>query len=178
MNALDIIILLLLLLAVWDGYRQGVIVQVVGLIALLAGVFAAWHFGGRFGELLRLEGTTATIVGFSTLFVVVMVVVALIGRLMRGLFRITGLGIFDRLLGVLFSLFKMLLVTGLLFMLLDVADPSKKLIKEQTYEKSVMYGVVMKVTSFSFPYVDLAKDTLLEYWDKKSEGEKRGENKI
>lgn len=153
MNWLDIVIGLLLVLAVWQGWRQGVVTQVLGLAALALGVFLGWKYGGSIGRWFGLEEVMARVVGFIIVLVVVILAVVLIGRLTRGLFRIVGLGIFDSFLGVLFSVLKMVVFTGLFMMLYEVCDPSGKVISENVREGSVMYGVVDEICDALFPVV-------------------------
>lgn len=98
MNYLDIIIAIPLLLGLWEGFRQGLIVQIIGLAALVAGVYLAFVFGSKAGMALGLEGLTATAVGFFAVFAIVVALLFILGRLTRGLFKIAGLGVFDTLL--------------------------------------------------------------------------------
>ncbi len=160
MNWLDIVIILLLIYAVWEGWRQGVITQVLGLAALALGIFLAWRSGAAIGGWLGMEGVVATVVGFVIVLVVVIVAVVLIGRLTKGLFKIVGLGIFDNILGVLFSMFKMLLIAGIVLMLIGAADPNGKVLTEKVKHGSVMYRAAIKTTEFIFPYVNLVKDSI------------------
>lgn len=153
MNWLDIVIVLLMLLAIWQGWRQGVVTQILGLAAIALGVFLAWRYCGEIGELLGLEDVAARVVGFIVVLVVVIIGIWLIGRLTRGLFKIVGLGVFDSLLGVLFSILKMIVFTGLFMMLFEAADPDGRVISASVREGSVMYGVVDSVCDVIFPSV-------------------------
>jgi membrane protein required for colicin V production len=143
----------LLLLAAWRGWRQGVITQILGLAALVLGIFLALSYGGAIGGWLGLEDGVARIVGFVIVLAVVIVAVVLIGRLTRGLFRIVGLGVFDNLLGVLFSALKMALFAGLFVMLLDALDRDGRVIPQAVRDGSVMFGVVDGVCDAVFPFV-------------------------
>lgn len=160
MNWLDIVIILLLIFAVWEGWKQGVITQILGLAALALGIFLAWKFGPEIGLGLGMEGIVATVVGFVLVLVVVIVGVVLIGRLTKGLFKIVGLGIFDNILGVLFSMFKMLLLSGIVLMLITAVDPKGKVLKDKVKRESVMYRAAIQTTDFVFPYVDLLADSI------------------
>ena len=151
MNWLDIVIIVLLLWAVWDGAKQGFIRQLMGLAALIVGLYMAWKFGGDIGNTLGLDGLKAEIAGFAVVLVVVIVVVALIAWLTRGLFKLVGLGIFDNLLGVVFSVFKMILITGALLMLVDFVDTGDKVLSRKTKEQSPMFGFVMTVSDAVIP---------------------------
>lgn len=153
LNWLDIVIFLLLLLAVWQGWRQGVITQILGLAALALGIFLAWRYGGAIGGWLGLEEMMARVVGFIVVLVVVIVGVVLIGRATRGLFRIVGLGVFDNLLGVVFSALKMALFVGLFMMVFEFFDPNGRVISEGVRGGSVMYGAVESVCNVVFPFI-------------------------
>lgn len=120
MNWLDIVIVLLLAAAAWQGWRQGVIVQVLGLAAIVVGIFLARSYSFTIGSSLGLEGTTANVVGFIVVFLAVILVVVLIGRLTRGLFRIVGLGVFDSVFGAAFSVLKVYILVWLVLQLFDI----------------------------------------------------------
>jgi uncharacterized membrane protein required for colicin V production len=153
MNWLDIAIILLLVLAVWQGWRQGVVTQVLGLAALALGIFLAAGHGAAIGEWLGMEGTVALVAGFAIVLVVVIVAVVLIGRATRGLFCIVGLGVFDNFLGVLFSALKMMIFVGLFMMIFEVCDPDGRVITQGVRDGSVMYGAVESVCDVVFPFV-------------------------
>ncbi len=153
MNWLDIVIILLAVFAVWEGWRQGLVTQILGLAALALGIFLAWRYGGAIGGMIGLEDAMARVVGFVVVLVVVIIAVVLIGRATRGLFRIVGLGVFDSLLGVLFSAFKMALFVGLFMMVFEFCDPRGRVISESVKEGSVMYGVVDGICDVVFPFV-------------------------
>ncbi|MDR0907807.1 MAG: CvpA family protein [Rikenellaceae bacterium] len=169
MNWLDIVIAALLIYAVWDGARQGVVRQVLGLAALVLGIYLAWINGRSVGEILGLEGVAATLTGFAVVLVVVIVAVALIGRLTRGLFRLAGLGVFDNILGIVFSALKMLLGVGLVIMVVESVDKNDKILTDKVKSRSIMYRAATAVTDFVFPYIDLARQSI---WDKTTENDK------
>jgi membrane protein required for colicin V production len=151
MNWLDIVIGLLLVLAAWQGWRQGVIVQVLGLAAVGLGVVLAWRFGEEIGGMFGLEGVAARIAGFAVVLVVVIVAIIIPGWLARGLFRIVGLGVFDNILGVVFSALKMFAVVGLVVMLLDAVWVDA--IPRSVRHGSVLMRAVDAVNGVLFPYV-------------------------
>jgi len=55
LNAVDLIVCLVLVLAVWNGWRQGFILQVCSLAGIVAGIWLAAQFGTQVGEWLRLD---------------------------------------------------------------------------------------------------------------------------
>lgn len=162
MNYLDIIIAIPLLLGLWEGFRQGLIVQIIGLAALVAGVYLAFVFGSKAGMALGLEGLTATAVGFFAVFAIVVALLFILGRLTRGLFKIAGLGVFDTLLGMLFSTLKAALIVGVLLMWLSDLDTGNNIIKESAAKKSRLYGPVLKTSQTVFPYLMSVKERFLD----------------
>ena len=119
-NWLDIVIIVLLIAAAVQGWRQGVIVQVIGLVAIVCGILLARNLCGPIGELFGLEGTVARVAGFAAVLLVVILVVALIGRATRGLSRIVGLGVFDSIFGAAFSVLKVWLLVWVVLNLFQI----------------------------------------------------------
>ena len=115
MNAIDLIVCLVLALAVWNGWRQGFVVQVCSLAGVVAGIWLAAHCGGRVGAWLELAGEFAAAGGFAAVLVAVVPAVAVAARLVRRLFRFPGMGIADILLGVADSVRQSLLILRALF---------------------------------------------------------------
>ena len=83
MNAVDLIVCLVLALAVWNGWRQGFILQVCSLAGIVAGIWLAAQFGTQAGEWLRLDPGFAAAGGFVAVLVAVILVVAIAGQIGR-----------------------------------------------------------------------------------------------
>lgn len=84
MNLVDFIIIFLIILAVFDGWRSGFLVLIVDLIAFAAGVALAFAFGLRLGELLShwlpMSVGLRPFFGFAILFLVTTIGVRLASR--------------------------------------------------------------------------------------------------
>lgn len=156
MNAIDLVVCLLLLLALWHGWKQGFIVQVCSLAGILAGIWLASRYGAVVGGWLRLDEQFAAAGGFIALFVVALIVVAILARLLRRLFRFAGLGAADVLLGVVVSLAKCLLALGVLFAAFDRLNGQYDLVEECTLEQSISYQPVMHLSESLLPFVERA----------------------
>ena len=122
MNTLDLIVCLVLALAVWNGWRQGFVVQICSLAGIVAGIWIAARFGAQVGGWLRLDDEVAAAGGFVTALVVVILVVAIAGRVVRKVFHFAGLGVADTLLGIAVSVLKYLLVLSVLFSAFDALN--------------------------------------------------------
>ena len=149
MNTLDLIVCLVLALAVWNGWRQGFVVQICSLAGIVAGIWIAARFGAQVGGWLRLDDEVAAAGGFVTALVVVILVVAIAGRVVRKVFHFAGLGVADTLLGIALALLQAVLLLGLAFKATDYFDP--ELIARSTREESKCYAPVMCVADKIFP---------------------------
>ena len=86
----------------------------------------------------------------------VLIVVAILARLLRRLFRFAGLGAADVLLGVVVSLAKCLLALGVLFAAFDRLNGQYDLVEERTLEQSISYQPVMHLSESLLPFVERA----------------------
>lgn len=154
MNAVDLIVCLVLALAVWNGWRQGFVVQICSLAGIVAGIWLAARFGAQVGGWLGLDPGVAAAGGFVTVFIVVILVVAIVGRLVRKVFHFAGLGIADTLLGIAVSVLKYLLVLSVLFSAFDSLNEDYSLVGPQTIEQSKSYKPVMRLSEAIFPFLE------------------------
>ena len=154
MNAVDLIVCLVLALAVWNGWRQGFILQVCSLAGIVAGIWLAAQFGTQAGEWLRLEPGFAAAGGGGAVLVAGNLVVAIAGRLVRKLFHFAGFGIADTLLGIAVSVLKYLLVLSVLFSAFDDLNEDYTLAGPETIEKSKSYNSVMHLSEAVFPFLE------------------------
>ena len=144
LNTLDLIVCLVLVLAVWNGWRQGFVVQICSLAGIVAGIWLAARFGAQVGGWLRLDAEVAAAGGFVTVLVAVILVVAIAGRLVRKVFHFAGLGIADTLLGIAVSVLKYLLVLS----------EDYCLVGPQTIEQSKSYKPVRRLSESIFPFLE------------------------
>ena len=93
MNAIDLIVCLVLALAVWNGWRQGFVVQVCSLAGVVAGIWLAAHYGGRVGAWLELDGEFAAAGGFAAVLVAVVLAVAVAAGGGGRRWRLGGVGL-------------------------------------------------------------------------------------
>lgn len=149
MNILDIIVWLVLAVAVFNGWRKGLIGKLFSLGGLVAGIWLALCCGPRCGEALQLEGRAADVVGFLVLLVATLIVAGIIGRIVSKACSTIGLGGINALLGILLGIAEGVLLLGLLFTAVDYFAP--KLIAPETRSESKCYGPIMQVADTVFP---------------------------
>lgn len=158
MSTIDLIVCLMLLLALWRGWRQGVIVQLCTLAGIVAGIWLAVRMGAEVGSRLGLEPRVAPAGGFAAVFLVVMLCVALAARLLRAAFRTVGLGGWDAVLGIAVAAVKYLLVLGVLFSAFDALNRDWRLVDDDELARSRCYGPAIRFAESLAPVVEWARD--------------------
>lgn len=136
MNTIDLIVCLMLVLAVWNGWRQGFVMQVCSLAGIIAGIWVASRYGAEVGAWLKLDETISAAGGFVVVLLAVVLLVAIAGRLVRKLCHFAGFGIADIVLGIAVSVLKYMLLLSVLFSAFDTLNEDYTLIGARTIEKS------------------------------------------
>lgn len=158
MNAVDLIVCLVLALALWNGWRQGFVLQICSLAGIVVGIWLASRFGAEVGGWLRLDEEVAAAGGFVTVLVAVVLAVAIIGRLVRKLFHFAGLGLADILLGIAVSVVKYLLLLSVLFSAFEKLNVDYSLVGPQTIEHSRSYKPIQRFSESLFPFLEWVGD--------------------
>jgi len=160
MNGFDIIAGIPLLYAAYKGFRSGVVVQLCGIVGLLCGVYFAFRYGARVGGWLHAGEEVATAAGFVVVVLAVVLALAVLGRLIRGVFRFAGLGVFDAAGGAVFGVLKMLLVLGALLCAFETLNRTTGWVESDRYEKAVLYRPIRGTSERLFPYLRGMKDKM------------------
>lgn len=158
LNTIDLIVCLVLVLAVWNGWKQGFIVQVCSLAGIVAGIWLAARYGADAGQLLRLDESVAAAGGFVVVLLAVILLVAVLARLLRRLFRFAGFGIPDVVLGIAVSVLKYGLILSVLFSAFDTLNEDYCLAGPATIEQSRTYKPVMHLSEAVFPFLEQLSD--------------------
>ncbi len=146
----------------YSGWRQGFVVQICTLAALVAGIWLAARFGLRVGEWLHLDEQSAAAGGFVVVLIAVIVAVAITARILRKVLHFAGFGIADRVLGVVTALFKYLLITSALFAAFDRLNTDYSLVGPQTIQRSKCYRPMIDFSQKVVPFIDRIGERLPE----------------
>ena len=158
MNIFDLIVCLVLLLALFNGWRKGLILQLCSLVAVVAAIWLALRYGVVVGAWLRLDAAYAEAGGFVVVLLVGILLVALAGRVVRKLFRFAGLGLVDILGGVLLAAAKYLLLLSLMFAAFERINVNNRLVGKEKIESSITYQPVRNLSRQILPFVDWVSD--------------------
>lgn len=161
MNIIDIILLAVALWAIYDGVRDGLLVQIGGVAALVVGAWLAFRYAERVGIWFGMNGAEASVAGFIAVLVVSVIVITLGSRLLRGVFRWTGLGIFDSLFGAALSVLKMAVIASLVIAAIDTLNVNYSLIGREKIERSKAYLPLRNFSTKIFPLFERVKEQVM-----------------
>ncbi len=132
MNWLDIVLLLILALTVIMGILKGLVKQVIGIAAVVAGLILAsayyWGIADLLGTLVRNE-FLANFISFVFIFVCILVVGSLLGYLLTHAMK-GPLAFLNRLFGGVFGLIKGLLICGVVVFALIAFEVARPALRE------------------------------------------------
>ncbi len=118
MSILDIIIIVVLLLGAYSGYKKGLILEVISIVAFvlaIVGGFKMLHTGMEYiSNVYEGFGNLLPFVAFLVLFVLIIVVVNMVGMILKKIIDWTPLGVFDNLAGSLIGVIKGALILSIL----------------------------------------------------------------
>ena len=107
---IDLFILVLMIWAAFNGWRNGFIKEVVSSVGFLAGLLIAATCYSTFGEYLAVTGTESnmftSVVAFFLLWIVVPIVLGLVANILTKALKGMQLGLPNSILGALVSLVK------------------------------------------------------------------------
>ena len=105
MNWLDIVLIAVLALATFLGFRRGIISMVLPIVGLIIGVVLAGHYYGTVGGWLPIDNQQhAGWAGYAIIIVVVLIVSVILASVLRRFIRLVLLGWVDRLGGAILGL--------------------------------------------------------------------------
>lgn len=142
MNGFDLVVLVVVLFCMIRGLFKGLIREVSGIVAVIAGFYGAFTYYWILSDHLSFFISTPEmrhLASFGILFCGILVVVGLMAALIRTVLHLVFLGWVDRTFGLIFGTAKGALIVSVLFVMLTAFVP--------TGTSSVM------VTSESAPYL-------------------------
>lgn len=165
MNWFDLLVGILLLIAFINGYRKGLIMQLVGLAILVASAI----FGGRLAEsmlpqidrLTELSPSAARVLSFVLAFALIAILLSLIGRLIQKFIDVVLLSFINRILGSVIAMGTMMLFLSILLNLVLMLDKNETITNRETQQHSFFFERVEAVVPAIIPYMN--KDFWEEY---------------
>jgi membrane protein required for colicin V production len=166
MGILDIILGGLLAFGFYKGWKNGVLVEIASVVALIAAFYGAIHLSyiasGYLSEQLDWNETFIKITAFAVTFLAILFGVNLLGKLLSKVADFALLGMLNRIAGGIFGMVKVAITLGVLLSFLERANQPLDLIAPEFFEQSVLYEPIKEAGGFVFSGV-LEPEFLREY---------------
>ena len=171
MNVLDIIFLIPLLFALYQGFKKGLVHMIASLAALLLGIFGAMQLRPVFAALLdavfNIDPEYINMIAFAVAFVAIVVLVHLAAFLIDKLIKAIALNLVNRLLGMAFGLLVTAFVISIILWPVNQVNSERQIIKPEHIEGSLLYKPLSALAPALFPY--LKKQDWQQYVPRKKE---------
>ena len=150
-GAVDIVVLVSLIYAMYNGYTKGLIITLASLAGLVLGVWGAVKFSGFTAHHLKEEfDIEIPMLAFALTFIAILVGIYFLGKLIEKAVNVLSLGLFNKVAGAVFNAVKMTLILTVIFVLVNQVNS-----KFQLFDES-------KLTSaYSYPYLKIFQDSLM-----------------
>ncbi|OFY67335.1 MAG: hypothetical protein A2V64_07770 [Bacteroidetes bacterium RBG_13_43_22] len=157
MNWIDLIIIIILGIALFRGFTEGFVKEVASLAALIVGIWGAIRFSSftamKLYEWFDMTGQYVGIISFLVTFGVIVVLINFAGILVDKLVDAVALSFLNRLLGIVFGLFKSVLILSVFFVILNAIDTRKPFLPREKIEESMLYNPISDIAPALFPII-------------------------
>lgn len=163
MSYIDIALILFMIFGAYSGYKEGFLMELVSLVAILLGILGGFKLMGSAMVLLdqkfNIDEAVLPYIAFGLVFVVVVVLVTLLGRAIKASMDKSFLGRVDQSAGALLGFFKtaFMLSVGLWILhSLQVSFPEKWTHEAWLYPK--VSSLAPSVTDWISEYIPVFED--------------------
>lgn len=157
MNFIDILFLIPIGYGIYKGFKNGFIIEICTLLALLVGIYAGIHFSDGTANLLKtswnIHSEYLPVISFTLTFLVVGAMVFFGGKMLEKVVDVANLTPLNKFLGVLFGLIKVLYLLSVFTVLLESYDEKGDFIKEETKAESMLYEPVKNISLTTIPRI-------------------------
>lgn len=160
MGIFDIVVGILALTALVNGWRKGLIAQVCSIAAVVGGIWLALTFGTEVGTMLGVEARYAKAAGFLAIFLLTLIVLAIISQIIKKIFSFVGLGALDSIFGALLSVAKTALILGVLCSAFDSLNAGINLVEKEKLDNTIFFRPLCRATEVFdlFDIEEISKD--------------------
>lgn len=174
MNYIDIIIIILIILSAFGGYKNGLITELASLAALILGIWGAIHFSdittGLLIKYFDLKSEHLNIISFGVTFIVIVILVHIVGNVVNNMVDSGMLGVTNKLGGMVFGILRSILFLSIVLMVFDRIDKDVEILSEDVKSKSRMFEPIRNVAPSIFPFIDI--------WNENNNQNKQNDNKV
>lgn len=158
MSFLDIVLGVLLAYGLYKGLRNGLFVELAGLISLLLGIFFAIKFSylasNTLGVFVQWNPKNIQITAFIITFVLVVIGISLLAKILTKIASAVFLGWVNNLGGAFVRILKTVLIISIFLSLFEKINYDHFFAKKETLDNSIFYRPIQKTSGFVFPTLE------------------------
>jgi membrane protein required for colicin V production len=152
MAFLDIVLGLLLLWGLFGGLKNGLLIELASIVALIAGLYGAFHFSYFAADYLdknwQWDEKYVNLIAFLLTYILIVIAVKLIGKLLTRFANMMLLGLLNKIAGGIFGALKVAVILGAFLVFFDRVNTHFEFLDEDTKRKSVLYAPLRDIGIF------------------------------
>ncbi|MCB9195384.1 MAG: CvpA family protein [Flavobacteriales bacterium] len=156
MSYIDIIILIPLLWAGYRGFTKGVIIEIVGILAFVLGIWGAIYFSDFIADFVtdNINKKYEPVISFTILFIGIVILVFVLGKMLEKVINLAQLKLANKIAGAVFGVSKILLILSFLVLIINKYDSSMHFIPEKVKEESLLYEPLIDLSKLVLPVIE------------------------
>lgn len=151
MNFIDILILAPMIWFGFKGFRKGLVFEVAGIIALLAGTWMAINFSNKVATFIGLSGKYVDIIAFVITFGAVIFLVYLFAKFIEKAVTFVVPEFLNNLGGLILGALKVAIIASVLLYFITSMDKYEFFLKKETKNNSIFYKPISSIAPLLFP---------------------------
>ncbi len=146
MSTVDIVLIAIVLIGAFAGYRKGFLMELITLFGLILGILGGFKLMGyamlMLDDRFNINEKVLPYLAFAVVFVIIIIVVSLIGKMIRSSLDKTLLGGADKIAGAVLGVFKMAFMVSVVIWILDALQIS---VLDSMAEDSKLFALTASV---------------------------------
>lgn len=159
MNYIDLILGIILILAAIQGFRQGFIVELASLAALILGIWGAMHFSDWTADFITditgYKSNHLSTIAFVVTFIAIVILIHVLGKVLDTAVKAVALGFLNRLAGIIFGVLKASVILSIFLLLFETIDENVHILPASQKAESKIYEPMKQLVPTLFPFIKL-----------------------
>jgi len=159
MNYIDLILGIILILAAIQGFRQGFIVELASLAALVLGIWGAIRFSDWTADFITditgYHSEHLSTIAFVVTFIAIVILVHVLAKVLDTTVKAVALGFLNRLAGIIFGVLKTAVILSIFLLLFESIDENVHLLPSRQKAESKIYEPMKQLVPTLFPFIKL-----------------------
>ena len=159
MNYIDLVLGIILIVAAIQGFRNGFIVELASLAALILGIWGAIKFSewtaGFIERTTGFHSEHMSTIAFVVTFIAIVIVVHILGKVLDNAVKAVALGFLNRLAGIIFGVLKAAVILSIFHLLFESIDENVRILPDKQKAESKLYTPMKQLVPTLFPFIKL-----------------------